>query len=611
MSWKRSNVVVVAAVAALATGSRSPAADLKVPSVDVPAEWLTHCEKSNMRRTPRHAETVAFSRRLADASPWVTYQSIGTTPEGREMPLLVVSSSGAFDPERIHADGKIVVFVQNCIHAGESEGKDASFMLVRDMVITKTRAHLLDHINLLVMPIFNVDGHERFSPHSRINQNGPEEMGWRVTSRNFNLNRDYVKADSVEMRHCLELWNTWQPDLHFDTHTTDGGDWQYDVTYASDWDATADPGIADWLKDVLYPTIVPSLEADGHVTAPYFGLKDRTDPAKGVRSGPFSPRFSTGYASIRNRPAILVETHMMKDYRTRVIATYNIILHTLELLNRDPDSLQTAIRSADRAAARLGDPANRDRKVVLSVKPNDASIPITFHGYASRRELSEVSGTLRVIYDKKTPIHVETTWQNGTEPEKTVEAPLAYIIPPQWTEVIELAGLHGLTTHRLTRSTEVEVESFRFSDVSFAKRPYEGRFRVSYTTEPILESRTYLAGSVVVRLDQPGAKVAMHLFEPDAPDSLISWGFFSTIFEQKEYGESYVLEKLARKMLAEDPELRKEFEQKVRTDREFAGSGWRRLQFFYKRSPWWDQRKDLYPVGRIIKPIELPLEPMP
>ncbi len=230
----------------------SYAAELTSPSVNVPSEWRTTVEKTQFRKTPRYDETLAYCKRLAEASPWVEYRSIGQSPEGRDILVLVVSSSGAFDPKSIHADGKAVVFIQNCIHAGESEGKDASMMLVRDMVITKTRSQLLDHVNVIMMPIFNVDGHERFSAYSRINQNGPEEMGWRVTSRNLNLNRDYLKADTVEMRHWLKFWNTWQPDLHFDNHTTDGGDWQYDITFASDHNATADINVANWLKNVLY-----------------------------------------------------------------------------------------------------------------------------------------------------------------------------------------------------------------------------------------------------------------------------------------------------------------------------------------------------------------------
>lgn len=595
----------------LAACATANAGRLLLPSKDVPSEWLTLAEQTEFQDTPRYAETMAYCRRLAAASPWIEIRSIGASPEGRDILVLIVSSDRAFEPDAAHADGKAVVFIQNCIHAGECEGKDASMMLVRDLAVLKTRRELLDHVNLLVMPIFNVDGHERFSRFSRINQNGPEEMGWRVTARNLNLNRDYLKADTVEMRDWLRFWNKWQPDFHFDNHTTDGGDWQYDVTYESDHHATADPGIAQWLQTKLYPAINAGLEADGHVPFAYFDMIDRLDPTKGIRSGALSPRYSTGYVSIRNRASLLVETHMLKDYRTRVIGTYNIMKHTLGLINSDVDDLLARNRAADAAAAKLGDPNNKERQVVLSVKSNGESVPITFHGFASTRRLSEVSGGLWVQYDNTKPIEVPSKWINGTEPDKVVTAPLAYIIPPQWDDVIDVAGLHGLRMQRLHKPATIKVDSYRFEDVTFAKRPFEGRFRVSYTANPVTEERTYPAGSVVVRLDQPGAKVAVHLFEPDAPDSLVSWGFFTPIFEQKEYGESYVLEKLARQMMAADPALEEEFETKVREDHDFAGNARARLQFFYKRSPYWDDHMNRYPIGRIVKPLDLPLEPMP
>jgi len=602
MDMKCTGMLVVALLAAAQVAQ----AGLELPSANVPPEWLTYAERTSFQRTPRYAETMAYCRRLADASPWIRYHSIGTSPQGRDLAVLIVSSSGAFDPKSAHGDGKAVVFIQNCIHAGECAGKDASMMLVRDMAVLKAHRTLLDRANLVVMPIFNVDGHERFGAYSRINQRGPEEMGWRVTSRNLNLNRDYMKADALEMRHWLEFWNRWRPDLHFDNHTTDGGDWQYDVTFDADNHATADPHVAGWLRDKLYPTLHTGLTADGHVPFTYFWTMDRYDPAKGVRSRSFTPRYSTNYVSARNRPSILVETHALKDYRTRVIGTYNIMKRTLQLLSEDVDALLRANRAADAAAANLGDPNHDDRQVVLSTRSTDETESITFKGFASSRELSEVSGGIRVLYDNTEPIEFESVWQHETEPDKVVDAPLAYIIPPQWNEAIELAGLHGLQLRRLSEPATIEVESYRFTDVDFAERPFEGRFRVGYTARRVTETRKFPAGSAVVTLDQPAAKAAVHLFEPDAPDSLVSWGFFTAIFEQKEYGAGYVLERMAREMMEADPQLRREFETKLREDPDFAASPWARLQFFYRRSPFWDDEKDRYPVGRIVKPTKLP-----
>ena len=579
------------------------------PSGSVPTAWLTITERSEFHRTSRYAEAVGFCRRLAATSDWIDYQSFGGSAEGRELPLVIVSNEAAFTPAAARASGKHVVLAQNCIHPGECAGKDASLMLVRDIAVAKTRGNLLDQVILLVIPIFNPDGHERFSPYSRINQHGPEAMGWRVTARNLNLNRDYMKADAVEMRAWLALWNAWSPDLHFDNHTTDGGDWQYDLLFAADTHQAAAPQMARWLQNTLYPKLLPALEADGHITMTYFGLIDSKDPAKGIRSGGFGPRYSTGYVSIRNRPSILVETHALKTYRTRVIAHYNIMLHVLEVLNRDPDSLRRATREADTAAAKLGAAYDPDRRWPLAVGRADESVPFVFKGYAYRRELSEVSGDVRIIYDNSRPIEIDTVWHNGTRVTKEVAPPLAYLIPPQWTELIELLRAHGLRGARLVEPLTAEFESYRFEDVSFPKKPYESRFEPRFKTVPIVEQRTYLPGSVFIPLDQPAAKVALHLLEPEAPDSAVSWGFFNAIFEQKEYAEHYVLEELARRMLEADPEMRTEFETKVRTDRAFASDPRARLYFFYQRSPFWDDRMNVYPVARVTKVLEVKTEP--
>jgi hypothetical protein len=578
---------------------------LRNPSPDVPAKWLTLAERTAFRQTPRYEPTIAFCRQLAEASEWIDYQSFGTSPEGREMPLLIASRDQAFDPAAAKAAGKPIVFAQACIHAGECAGKDACLMLLRDIAITQTRSALLDHVTLLVIPIFNVDGHERFGPHSRINQNGPEAMGWRVTSRNLNLNRDYMKADAVEMRAWLALWNAWRPDLHFDHHSTDGGNWQYDVMFATGTHEATSPHVARWLREEIIAELVPALEADGHIPMTYFCLVDSKDPSKGIRSGGFGPRYATGYCTVRNRPSFLVETHMLKSYRTRVIGHYDFMLHVLELVNRRPDSLLKAVRHADEEAMQWGLRYDPGRRLPVAVGRTNESVPFTFKGFAYHTERSNVSGDTRIIYDETRPIDVDTVWYHGTEITKEVVPPLAYVIPRQWKEVIELAEAHGLQLRRLSEPLSAEFETYRFEEVEFPSGPYEGRFEPRYKTVPIKETRTYLPGSALIPLDQVDAKLAVQLFEPEAPDSLVSWAFFNAIFERKEYAEHYVLEALARRMLEEDPKLREEFEARIRSDDEFAENAQARLYFFYERSPYWDDRRNIYPVARIIEPLEV------
>jgi hypothetical protein len=194
-------------------------------------EWETFFELSGKKETPRYKETMDFCKRLEKKSRWVHMTSFGKSAMERDLPLMIIDNQGLSDPNAVHASGKVVLLIQACIHPGEPEGKDAGLMLVRDLVIGNKFPGLLDHVSVLFIPIFNVDGHERFGPFNRINQNGPQEMGWRVTANNLNLNRDFLKADAPEMQAWLNMFNTWMPDFFIDSHTTDGADYQYVLTY--------------------------------------------------------------------------------------------------------------------------------------------------------------------------------------------------------------------------------------------------------------------------------------------------------------------------------------------------------------------------------------------
>lgn len=565
----------------------------------LPPKWLTEAERSGYERTGRYQEAVDFCRRLSAVSPYARYASFGRSGEGRELPLLILSRDRAFTPEAARATGKPLVLFQNCIHAGECAGKDASLELARDILITGTRKDLLDHVNVLIMPIFSVDGHERFGPHNRVNQNGPKEMGWRVTAANLNLNRDYVKADAVEMQAWLQAWVAWQPDLLFDNHTTDGSDHQYVLLYAATSDDLVAEPIAAWVDETLLPSVLPPLEADGHAPFPYGGPRDSTDLSQGIDTySAYSPRFSTGYAAICNRPSVLVEAHALKSYARRVRATYAIMRYTLEELNRRPDALRDAIRAADERAVATRGGDGPDGQVVLTLENTDESEPVAYRAVEFTVRQSDITGGKIIDYSDQ-PVTVQTRLYSETRAGKTVGPPVAYLVPPQWTDVIERLELHGIAYFRLAQAAELDVESYRFEDATFSSRPFEGRQVPTYKTIPTSETRVFVAGTVVVPLDQPRAKVAVHLLEPEAPDALIAWGFLNGIFERKEYAADYVLEPIARRMLADDPDLKREFEEKLGADEEFANNPGARLNFFYRRSPYWDQQHNVYPIARL------------
>ena len=329
--------VLLLVMAPLGCGVQRAATSIRLEAP--PDQWRTYAEQTNYRETGRYEETVDFCRRLAAASPYAHYTSFGVTGEGRELPLLIVSRDRAFTPDAARRSGKALVLVQNCIHSGECEGKDASLALARDILITGTQANLLDHVNLLILPIFNADGHERRSPFGRINQNGPNEMGWRTNAVNLNLNRDYAKADSVEMQAWLRLWNAWQPDLFIDDHTTDGHEHQYDWFYAATMDQDVAQPVGAWVRETLLPGILPVLDQASHASLPYSFPRDPKDLSKGVVAlEPMPPRFSTGYGGVCNRPSLLVETQAPRPYGRRVQVTYEVLLNTLTTVNRTPQA---------------------------------------------------------------------------------------------------------------------------------------------------------------------------------------------------------------------------------------------------------------------------------
>jgi len=587
---------MTALVPLLALALAASAAD-RAPNAAM-SDWITPAERSHFRTTPSYADTRAYLKRLADASPaTIRLTRFGVSPEGRDLMLVVAAKDGAFTPEAARASGREIVMVQSGIHAGEIEGKDAALMLLRDMSIGGTHAKLLDHAILVWLPIFNVDGHENSNPYNRINQNGPDAMGFRATAQNLNLNRDYVKADAPEMRDWLGMFNAWLPDLFMDIHTTDGADYQYDLTwYMEEW-GPLDPAVKAWQDTAFKHGIFPAFDRMGHMQAPYLELVDHRDITKGIGNFGSGPRFSTGYVALRNRAALLVETHMLKTYEVRVRATYDLIVATLDYINAHAGTLRKAVTAAD---ADTSAHAN-GRELPLLYKTTDKPITFTLKGYAFTQEKSEVSGDTWVAYDPHAPKTFEIPFYRDLVATESVRLPAAYAIAPQWTDVIDKLAEHGIRTERLTRDVSVDAERYELTKPVWADKPFEGRHMLrDFAIASKRGTFALPAGTVIAPIDQPAANVVANLLEPRASDSLVRWGFLDATFEQKESPDARVAEALAREMLAKDPALKAEFEAKLAADPAFAKDSASRLQFFYERSPWYSTQKvGAYPVLRV------------
>jgi murein tripeptide amidase MpaA len=573
--------------------------------------WRTKAERSGYKVTPDYDETVRFCKQIEAGSRWVKYETYGKSGQGRDLPLVIVSRDGAFTPQQAFATGKPIVLIQNGIHSGEIEGKDACLALLRDLAVLRRRPELLDHCILLVLPIFSVDAHERRGRYNRINQNGPEEMGWRSTPIGLNLNRDYLKAETPEMRALLSrVYTKWWPHLLVDDHTTDGADYRHDVTYGFNHGQGAPAAVTLWLTEAFEGRVVPRLAKMGHLPAPYLTFRKDNDPQSGISFGDSQPRFSTGYTPLHCRPSILVETHMLKSYESRVRATYDLILALLEEINAHPDALTRAVSEAETevvARGRESDPARRE--VTLGTRTTDKSVPFAYKGVATKRDSSDITGGFVPRYgtepwDATIPLHRET------EPALTVRQPVGYLIPQEWTTCRDRLEIHGVRFRRLAQAWRDTVEVQRIVAWSDSAAPFEGH-RSIQVRRVALERRVraFRPGDLWVPLDQRSAMVAVQLFEAQAPDGLLFWNAFDTIFQQKEYAEDYVMEPIARKMMTDDPALAREFLAKLSSDSAFAKDPDQRVNFFYMRSPWADPQQNIHPVARALRaPPETVLE---
>ena len=573
---------------------------------------LTLAEQSAFRFTGRTDEVERLAQ--AFASTWpdaVRSFEYGRSAEGRPMRALIVSRTGALTAAAIHARDIPLLMLQGGIHPGESDGKDAGFIALREML--GGNAVELEHIAILFVPAFNTDGHERFGQWNRPNQMGPEETGWRSTAQNLNLNRDYMKAASPEMQAMLRLVNEWDPLICADLHVTDGADFEPDISIQVEPVNQGDPMLFAGGVE-LRDELIAKLAAQGSLPLPFYpDLYETDDPASGFLLTVYGARFSTGYFAARNRFTALVETHSWKDYSTRVRVTRHTIVGLVELMAQHGERWLALSKQADAAGIQAagkdfaldfasgwreptpGAPDSRDTS-------DDANVEmIAFRGYAFTRTHSHISGDLVTTYDPKTPQIWRVPFRKNTTPSLVVTAPQGgYIIPLGYAQVIgDKLKLHGIETEALSVTEKVDVHVFRVTTAQFSTTPFEGCMRATLQGAWQRETRTLQSGSLFVPIAQPRARLAMALLEPHAPDSLAAWGFFNGCFEQKEHMEPYVAEQIAREMMKTDPSLAAEFQAKLEREPDFASNPTARLEFFLCRHSSWDERFNLYPVYRL------------
>lgn len=568
-----------------------------IPLSHAASNLTTVSERSGFEATGRYDEVIALCDAFQAAYPkQIRCIDFGTTPEGRPMKALVASNTNAFTPEAARKQGLPVTLIQGGIHAGEIDGKDAGFLALRQVLEGSAAKGALDKQVFIFVPVFNVDGHERFGKWNRPNQRGPVEMGWRTTAQNFNLNRDYLKADAPEMQAMLGLVNAWDPLTYVDLHATNGAKFQHDISiqvepvYSGDADLRK-AGLA------LRSNVIKDIAKEGSTPQSYYmSFVKQDDPMSGFMDGVSDPRFSTGYFQLRNRMAMLVETHSWKEYPVRVRITRNTVVSVLDQVAKHGKQWQQAAYAADARAAKLG-----DKPVALTYRTTDKTQMVDFNGYAYTRKPSEISGALMTRYDESKPQVWHVPLREEVVADLEVKAPRAgYIVPAAYAAIVgEKLRQHGVAFRKLDKAVErLDAQTFRADKATFGANTLEGHQRLTLEGKWKAEPRKVAAGALFVPIAQPKARLVVAMFEPQAPDALVAWGMFNTAFERKEYMEDYVAEDVAREQLASDPAVAAEFQRLLDTDPAFAKNPQARLAFFAKRHSSYDERLNLYPVLR-------------
>lgn len=434
--------------------------------------WVTAFEADPAHDfSPDYADTRAWFDRLDQASDLIRIEQFGVSPEGRPIYAVIASKDGtSIDP------AKPVLMIQAGIHPGEIDGKDAGMMLLRDIAFYG-KDGLLDRVNLILIPILSVDGHERASAYSRPNQRGPRIQGWRNTATNQNLNRDYLKLDQPEMRAVRGLILKYRPDLYVDVHVTDGMDYQYDVTFGfngEDGAFSRSPNGSHWLDTVFKPAMNAALERQGHIPGELVFGQDDDDPKAGLNDGGLGERYSNGWGAAAHVPTILIENHSLKPHEQRVLGTYVFIEEAMRLL-ADKGSALRAATDQDKA-----------------LRP--AEIPANFEQEATPSSTRPFRGVLYEMYDSPASGRKEIRWLGrpdpemwwmpfyGSKPALTLKRPTAYWIPGYRTDLIERLKAHGIEMETLTTPRHVAVDMLRLVSPKLATRANEGHVQASVET---------------------------------------------------------------------------------------------------------------------------------
>ena len=546
-------------------------------------DFKTPYEKGNGNQTTTYEEMVKFYDDLDK-----NFESISVVEKGKDdngEPIKVV----IFDHSK--KQNTSVILINNGIHPGESDGIDATMMLMRDLALGKIKVP--QNTKVAAIEAYNISGMQRRGKFSRANQNGPEEHGFRGNARNFDLNRDFIKNDTENAKAFQEIFHWLKPIYFIDNHVSNGADYQYTFTYISTNKERLGNSLGTYFHQEMQPKLIQNMEKSKILNVPYVNIHGDS-PDEGFPAFMDSPRYATGYTTLFNIPGTVAETHMLKPYQDRVKATYEYMRHSINFV--DENYLDISKKMMEELTNYLP-----NKKYAIRWKLDSTKYSfIDFKGYEAGKKPSEISGKPRLFYDRNKPFTRKVKFFDTYKADKEITIPTYYVIPKSEGKIIENLKRNQIKFKELQSDSLITVESYKIVDFKTVKNPYEGHY-LHFDTQVSSELKTkkFRKGDYLVSTKQSGVKFLLETLEPEAVDSYFNWNEFDGILGQKEYFSDYVFEDTAAELLKTNKALKTAFELKKASDANFAEDGAAQLDWVYKNSEYYEGTVNQYPIYRI------------
>ena len=553
----------------------------------------TRFEQSNSTQTPDYFEIIDWWKKLDLQSGKIKMLTMGITDAGYPLHLVVVSNNGDYNFSNIRKNNKRIILINNGIHPGEPDGIDASMLLARDIVAGKYK--IPDNIVLTIIPVYNIGGCLNRSANYRVDQNGPEEFGFRGNSQNLDLNRDFIKCDSRDARAFTEIFHLTDPDVFVDNHVSNGADYQHVMTLLTTQNSKLGGTMGEYISKEFEPALYSLMKTKGFDLIPYVNSFGDT-PENGWPEYWDSPRYASGYAALWHTFSFVPESHMLKPYDQRVKATYALMQSFIEFTKKNSEQIKS-IRNQTKKSVETAN------EFPVSWSLNRSQFKeVMYKGYEAGRKPSEISGLPRLFYDRNKPFEKKVKIYNNFAPKTIIKKPKAYVIPQGWWKVIELLKLNKVQMSQLKKDTIIEAEVYKIEDYKTTPRQYEmHHLNSDVKTTTTMQTIRFLKGDWYIPMNQPANRFLMETLEPQAEDSYFAWNYFDAILGQKEGYSAYVFEDIAAGYLKNNTELKVKLEQRKQSDTAFAGNARAQLNFVYQNSSWYEPAHMRYPVYRILK----------